>query len=78
MKQFITILFLGITTTLFSQQDYNTKKGYVAQGYDVVAYFQNQVVDGLLGLSGHRYCTQQKNNQKLLHHLLHFAPVATS
>ena len=46
MKQFITILFLGITTTLFSQQDYNTKKGYVAQGYDVVAYFNNTVIKG--------------------------------
>ena len=46
MKQFITILFLGITTTLFSQQDYNTKKGYIAQGYDVVAYFNNTVIKG--------------------------------
>ena len=40
MKQLITILFIGLTTTLFSQQiDYNTKKGYVAEGYDVVSYF---------------------------------------
>ena len=46
MKQFITILFLGISATLFSQQNYNTKKGYIAQGYDVVAYFNNEVLKG--------------------------------
>jgi hypothetical protein len=43
MKQFITLLFIGISTTLFSQQiDYNTKKGFVAEGYDVVSYFTNK------------------------------------
>ena len=43
MKQLITILFIGISTVLFSQQiDYNTKKGYVAEGYDVVSYFINK------------------------------------
>jgi len=43
MKQLITLLFIGISTTLFSQQiDYNTKKGYVAEGYDVVSYFVNK------------------------------------
>lgn len=40
MKRFFTIAFLAISATLFSQKiDYNTKKGYVAEGYDVVAYF---------------------------------------
>jgi YHS domain-containing protein len=43
MKHFITILFLGITTSFFAQQiDYNTKKGYVAAGFDVVSYFVDQ------------------------------------
>jgi hypothetical protein len=43
MKQLITILFIGISTALFSQQiDYNTKKGYVAEGYDVVSYFTDK------------------------------------
>lgn len=42
MKHLITFLFIGFTTTIFSQQiDYNTKKGYVAEGYDVVSYFTN-------------------------------------
>jgi len=40
MKRFFTIAFLAISATLFSQEiDYNTKKGYVAEGYDVVSYF---------------------------------------
>ena len=41
MKKLFTILFLAILTT-FLAQDYNTKKGYVAEGYDVVAYFHNK------------------------------------
>lgn len=42
MKQLITILLIGFSTSIFSQQiDYNTKKGYVAEGYDVVSYFTN-------------------------------------
>ena len=42
MKHFFTILFLGISFTFLGQKiDYNTKKGYIAEGYDVVAYFEN-------------------------------------
>lgn len=42
MKQLITLLFITVSTSIFSQQiDYNTKKGYVAEGYDVVSYFVN-------------------------------------
>ncbi len=40
MKYFSVILFLIISSTFFAQKiDYNTKKGYVAEGYDVVSYF---------------------------------------
>lgn len=47
MKPIFTILFLAITTTFFAQQiDYNTKKGAVANGYDVVAYFSNKAIKG--------------------------------
>lgn len=47
MKPIFTILFLAITTTFFAQQiDYNTKRGAVANGYDVVAYFSNKAVKG--------------------------------
>ncbi|MDC1161953.1 YHS domain-containing (seleno)protein [Tenacibaculum sp.] len=43
MKQHILLLFLGISTTFFAQQtDYNTKKGFVVEGFDVVSYFVNK------------------------------------
>ena len=45
MKNLILILFLSISTA-FIAQDYNTKKGYVAEGYDVVSYFNNTAEKG--------------------------------
>lgn len=45
MRSYITILFLTISTT-FLAQNYNTKKGFVAEGYDVVSYFNNTAVKG--------------------------------
>lgn len=44
MKQ-ITLILLLISTSLFSQQ-YNTKNGAVANGYDVVSYFNNKAEKG--------------------------------
>ena len=41
------ILFLLISFTAFGQKnEYNTKKGFVAEGYDVVAYFNNNAEKG--------------------------------
>lgn len=41
--RFSVILFLLSTFVLSAQNiDYNTKKGYAAEGYDVVAYFNNE------------------------------------
>ncbi|PQJ68926.1 YHS domain-containing (seleno)protein [Polaribacter butkevichii] len=43
----IGILFLLISVTAFGQKhDYNIKKGFVAQGYDVVSYFGNKAEKG--------------------------------
>lgn len=54
MKQFSTLLLIVLTTTIFSQQkDYNTKKGYVAEGYDLVSYFTNK--KPLEGNKKHQY-----------------------
>lgn len=39
------ILLVLISTTLVAQE-YNVKKGAVANGYDVVAYFSNKAVKG--------------------------------
>lgn len=45
--RYLLILFLLITSSTFSQSiDYNIKKGYVAEGYDVVAYFENKTLEG--------------------------------
>lgn len=46
MKYLFALLFIGLSSTAFSQQNYNTKKGFVADGYDVVAYFSNKVEKG--------------------------------
>ncbi|WP_375240467.1 YHS domain-containing (seleno)protein [Polaribacter sp.] len=45
MRNLITFLVLAFSTTIFAQ-DYNLKKGYVAEGYDVVAYFSNKAEKG--------------------------------
>ncbi|QNM84808.1 hypothetical protein H9W90_11455 [Polaribacter pectinis] len=45
MKNIFAFLLL-ITSTTFFGQDYNLKKGYVAEGYDVVSYFDNKPKEG--------------------------------
>ena len=44
MKKLL-ILFLLVSATTFAQQ-YNTKKGAIANGYDVVSYFSNKAIKG--------------------------------
>ena len=47
MKKLLFILIAFITITTSAQQiDYNLKKGFVAEGYDVVAYFNNEALEG--------------------------------
>ena len=41
MKKVI-LLFVFITSFAQAQSDYNLKKGAIANGYDVVAYFNNK------------------------------------
>lgn len=44
----IVLLFMFIGYTVTGQNiDYNIKKGYAAEGYDVVAYFNNEAKEGL-------------------------------
>lgn len=46
MKSFTLLVFLS-STYLFSQTiDYNTKKGFAVNGYDVVSYFSNDPKEG--------------------------------
>lgn len=47
MKFFLVVLLIGFSASLFSQElDINTKRGYGASGYDVVAYFSNTAKKG--------------------------------
>jgi len=46
MKLSIALSIL-ITSMAFSQTiDYNLRKGFIAEGYDVVAYFNNKAIEG--------------------------------
>jgi YHS domain-containing protein len=46
MKFFIPLYFIA-SASIFSQTiDYNTKNDFIAKGYDVVAYFNNEAVEG--------------------------------
>lgn len=45
MKKIAFILVMVVSATLFAQ-DIHTKKGYAAEGYDVVAYFSDQALEG--------------------------------
>ncbi len=42
----ILLTFLSLTA-LSQQTDYNEKKGYVAEGYDVTEYFNDKAIEGL-------------------------------
>lgn len=45
MKSILTILMLTVSSVFFAQH-YNLKKGYIAEGYDVVSYFENAPTKG--------------------------------
>ena len=46
MKKVFILLFLFSVTGYAQQVDYNVQKGFVANGYDVVAYFSNKATKG--------------------------------
>jgi YHS domain-containing protein len=46
MKKLFFLLILGITTSCAQTNDYNTKRGYAIDGYDVVSYFNNKPIEG--------------------------------
>ena len=48
MIKVVQILILLLFANVYGQNiDYNTKKGFVANGYDVVSYFNNKAVPGI-------------------------------
>ena len=47
VKNILALLFLVFTYTMHSQNiDFNTKKGFVVEGFDVVSYFNNSPEKG--------------------------------
>ncbi len=46
MRSLIIIFTLAISSLSAQSIDYNIKKGYAANGYDVVAYFNNNAIEG--------------------------------
>lgn len=47
MRTLLTIFFLVFGYSIFAQDiDFNTKKGFVIQGFDVVSYFSNTAEKG--------------------------------
>lgn len=46
MRAFIILFIIGISSLTAQTIDYNLKKGFAAEGYDVVAYFDNKAIEG--------------------------------
>lgn len=46
MRALVGIFILGLSSSFAQQTDYNLKKGFAAEGYDVVAYFNNEAKEG--------------------------------
>ena len=46
MRILVIFFMLGISSSIAQQIDYNTKKEFVADGYDVVAYFNKEAIEG--------------------------------
>lgn len=46
MKPVITLFAILLLTIVEAQENINLKNGYAAEGYDVVAYFNNEAIKG--------------------------------
>jgi YHS domain-containing protein len=46
MRTFAFLFIISISSLSGQTIDYNLKKGFAAEGYDVVAYFNNEAIEG--------------------------------
>ena len=46
MRTFAFLFIISISSLSAQTIDYNLKKGFAAEGYDVVAYFNNEAIEG--------------------------------
>ncbi|RMA66349.1 YHS domain-containing (seleno)protein [Ulvibacter antarcticus] len=67
MKLVTTIIFLFLSASLFSQQDVHLKDGFAAEGYDVVAYYNDGAMEGnenyISDYQGVKYKFSSESNQ---------------
>lgn len=68
MRILLFTFFIGISTLNAQQIDYNSKNGFIAKGFDVVAYFNNQAIEGNNKITtiydgvGYKFYTQKNLN----------------
>ena len=69
MRTYIILFTIGISSISAQTIDYNLKKGFAAEGYDVVAYFNNEAVEGnkdfIITFDGVKYKFSSKENLNL-------------
>ncbi|SFZ89589.1 YHS domain-containing protein [Flaviramulus basaltis] len=46
MRTYIILFIINISSITAQTIDYNLKKGFAAEGYDIVAYFKNEAIEG--------------------------------
>ena len=69
MKSLIILFTISISSLSAQTIDYNLKKGFAANGYDVVAYFNNQAIEGdkkfTMPFDGVKYKFSSEKNLKI-------------
>ena len=69
MKSLIILLTITISSLSAQTIDYNLKKGFIANGYDVVAYFNNEAIEGdkkfTTSFDGIKYKFSSEKNLKI-------------
>ena len=69
MKIFIILFTISISSLSAQTIDYNLKKGFVANGYDVVSYFNNEAIEGnkkfTTSIDGAKYKFSSEENLKI-------------
>ncbi|MEQ6124515.1 YHS domain-containing (seleno)protein [Pseudotenacibaculum sp. MALMAid0570] len=79
MKKIILLLFITFSTSIFAQKNYFVKKGAVARGYDVVAYFNNEAKQGSKEISTEYdgvnfYFSSEENRKKFKQNPMQYLP----
>lgn len=79
MKHIFFFVLIAITSSLTAQNHVNLKKGFAAEGYDVVAYFSNEALKGdkefIVEFEGISYkFSSEENKQTFIANPTNFVP----